>query len=87
MRTTLLLLFLSLSFVSDAKGIFKREHIELIHVVDRCRVSVVTCCYAYDYMTAAEFKKEFGRDLYTTIKRAKQLGITIKYSQHGTKKN
>lgn len=79
MRTILLLLFLS-PFVSDAKGIFKREKIELIHIVDRCRVSVVTCCYAYDYMTPAEFREEFGRDLYTTIKRAKQLRITVKYN-------
>lgn len=74
MRTTLLiLLFLSLSFVSDAKGIFKREHIELIHVVDRCRVSVVTCCYAYDYMTAEEFKREFGIDLRTAVRKYKTI--------------
>lgn len=86
MRRIFILFLFLLPFLSFGKGIFKREKIELIHIVDRCRVSVVTCCYAYDYMTPAEFRQEFGRDLYTTIKRAKQLRITVKYETQCNKK-
>lgn len=71
MRTTLFLLLFLSPFIVDAKGIFKRDKIRLIHIVDRNHITVVTKRYAYESMTADQFKDMFGLDLRTAFGKYK----------------
>lgn len=73
MRRTFFLFLFLLPFLSFGKGIFKREKIELIHIVDSKHVTVVTNWFAYEMMTSDEFSRQFHTSLKRAVKKHKTI--------------